>query len=516
MKKILSFVSARTTLIFTWIFAVMAPWLFYVCRLGHVYIDIVLFDGFCTTLFFLMAISAVCVTIFAFIRIRSNKYKDTNELPAWLNVCNAVFFVLTFLFTVVWIASLSVMGKESSPVAFRTMLPTLFIGFAIIVGAFFALFFPAIKPRKMRAGIAAVVIVALFFGIIGSLYPLSVYKIISHPMVIDTGKDYSVVFATNTSGTGYISYEYEGKSYLVYDETDGRKVNSRIHSVSVPYEHLDGNVYSVGSTRIIDELSYGGTNGRTVESKEYAFRSDKTTGAEKKYLCVSDWHTHNDLAKKTAFLHSGYDGIILLGDALPGLQFEEEAAEYIVSFGGELSGGTLPVYYVRGNHETRGSYATSLSERLGLDGFYYVTETDEYRFVILDSAEDKADDHPEYGGMTDYSAHRAEMVEWLEGLAPSEKPTVVFSHDPKICLEEDLQKRAFAKIESLNAVLMVSGHTHTSELRKEGELDVLIDGGHDKGKFVTTSLTFGADGIEVLSWDEEGKVTVSHTFLYAE
>ena len=110
MKKILSFVSARTTLIFTWIFAVMAPWLFYVCRLGHVYIDIVLFNGFCTTVFFIMAISAVFVSILAFIRIRSNKYKDTNELPAWLNVCNAVFFVLTFLFTVVWIASLSVMG----------------------------------------------------------------------------------------------------------------------------------------------------------------------------------------------------------------------------------------------------------------------------------------------------------------------------------------------------------------------------------------------------------------------
>lgn len=59
-------------------------------------------------------------------------------------------------------------------------------------------------------------------------------------------------------------------------------------------------------------------------------------------------------------------------------------------------------------------------------------------------------------------------------------------------------------------------NTHTSELRKEGELDVLIDGGHDKGKFVATLLTFGAEGIEVLSWDEEGNVTVSHTFLYAE
>lgn len=67
MKKILSFVSARTTLIFTWIFAVMAPWLFYVCRLGHVYIDIVLFNGFCTTVFFIMAISAVFVSILAFI-----------------------------------------------------------------------------------------------------------------------------------------------------------------------------------------------------------------------------------------------------------------------------------------------------------------------------------------------------------------------------------------------------------------------------------------------------------------
>ena len=38
--------------------AVIAPWIFYSCRTGHVFVDIVVFDGFCMTLFWLMIVNA--------------------------------------------------------------------------------------------------------------------------------------------------------------------------------------------------------------------------------------------------------------------------------------------------------------------------------------------------------------------------------------------------------------------------------------------------------------------------
>ena len=62
-----------------------------------------------------------------------------------------------------------------------------------------------------------------------------------------------------------------------------------------------------------------------------------------------------------------YDAVLMMGDAAPGLQYESEAAEYIVKFGGDISGGSIPIIYTRGNHETRGKYASELSEALKMD-----------------------------------------------------------------------------------------------------------------------------------------------------
>lgn len=513
MVALRSFFSRKSVLLTVWMFASVAPWLFYICRTGHVFIDIVLFKGFSSALFALMIASAISATVLAFLRIRSSRLKDARLLPSPFLGWSVASFVLTFVFTVVWIASLATMGKESSPVALRMLLPTLPIGAAVIAAVFFALFFPALSSPKLRTAIAVVTIAALLFGTIGTLYPLSKFRFLADPMVLDTGKGYSIVFATNTSGTGFVRYDYGGKTYTLYDTDNGRKENALIHSVFVPYEHLDGNAYTVGATRVIDELSYGGTNGKTIVSDIYRFsernRNDQTT-----YLSVSDWHTFNDLALRTASLRTEYDGILLLGDALPGLQFEEEAAEYIVKFGGDLSGGTIPVVYVRGNHETRGAYATELSGALGLEKFYYTVETDACRFVVLDSAEDKNDDHPEYGGMTDYTAHRTQMVEWLEGLTPSEKPTVILSHAPEICIENDLRARAFAAIESLNATLMVSGHYHVAEIRKENDLDILLDGGHSGKSFVASALTLTRTGIGIEAWNDKGTTVLTHTIDY--
>ena len=72
-------------------------------------------------------------------------------------------------------------------------------------------------------------------------------------MVIDNGKEYSIVFSTSDQGTAWAEYTYNGKDYKVYDHTGGRKKgDSNIHSISVPYDHLRNNSYKVGSTRVIE------------------------------------------------------------------------------------------------------------------------------------------------------------------------------------------------------------------------------------------------------------------------
>ena len=111
-----------------------------------------------------------------------------------------------------------------------------------------------------------------------------------------------------------------------------------------------------------------------------------------------------------------YDAVILMGDATPGVDYEEEVVKNIVEFAGKLSEGSMPVLYTRGNHETRGEYANKLADALGLDKFYYTADMGNYSFIVLDSGEDKDDSHAEYGGMTDYNTYRADMIEWLKGV----------------------------------------------------------------------------------------------------
>lgn len=505
MKKLIDFPANRLTMFFVWLFAVIAPWIFYCCRIGHVFIDVVLFHGFCQALLWIMMLSAVAVSILAFLRQRVAPYNDDEAMPQQFRIACFVFFVITVVFTVVWVVSLAVMGVESAPIAGKMLADTLPFGTAVIVAGGLFLFLPALKNRKVRTAVAVCVIAVGFFAVVGSLYPLRTYDFVSAPMVIDTGDGYSVVFATTDTGTGYIEYSYEGQNYKIYDTADGRKVNSRIHSFSVPYEHLNNNTYRVGATRVIDELSYGGTNGKTIVSDEYAFR--RNDGEVQKILCVSDWHTRISKAEKVISLRGGYDAVILLGDAAAGLQYEEEAADYIVRFGGEVSGGVIPVIYTRGNHETRGAYAAELSDALGLDSFYHEVVSGDYRFIILDSVEDKPDEHPEYGGMADYSTYRAGMIDWLESLSPDEtKKTIIVCHDRDVCIEEDLRERAFAAFEELDATVMLSGHSHDCELILTESLPIYTDGGFKNGKYVASEITLSPTGMSIYGWSADGEV----------
>ena len=68
MKKLIDFPANRLTMFFVWLFAVIAPWIFYCCRIGHVFIDVVLFHGFCQALLWIMMLSAVALMLLAFFR----------------------------------------------------------------------------------------------------------------------------------------------------------------------------------------------------------------------------------------------------------------------------------------------------------------------------------------------------------------------------------------------------------------------------------------------------------------
>lgn len=504
------------------IMSVIAAILFRACRSNWVFIGTTV--GFNPLPLVLIALMAVCAGVLGILltfRLYGNGFCNKKAYKAVLIIAA---LISSFLFLFALIYSIGLATSESKAAFLLHLKAALNEGSLLLVVPFFALFYPKLSDKAKKAIAHISIVVVLILGL-NTFYPLSPYEITSTPMVIDNGKEYSIVFSTNDNGTAWAEYTYNGEAYKVYDNIGGRKIgDSKIHSISVPYEHLRNNSYKVASARVIEEFSYGSRTGKTVSSDEFRFTyndSDNQT-----WLVISDWHTFLDKAYKAIEnLNSSYDAVILLGDATPGVDFEEQVVTNIIEFGGRVSGGMKPVLYARGNHETRGPYADDLPASLGLEQLYYTADIGPYSFVVLDSGEDKDDSHIEYGGMTDYNTYRADMIEWLKGVEVKNDKVIALSHCWEISsVEQELSYAGWAELERLGTRLLLSGHEHKCRFLgekegKEKELkekypDIIgyIDGGKIDDGYVASLLTLNEKGFEIKAVNNSGEQVADEKF----
>lgn len=503
------------------IFTVTGAILFRASRSNWVFIGTTV--GFNALPVILLCLMAVCAALLGVnLRLKLDN-KSICRKRSYKTVSAIVYAIscILIVFSVIYGIGLAV--SESGEVFFLHLKQTLAEGALLITVPFFALFYPLFSDKAKKAIAAISVAAVLLFGI-NEFYPLSSYKITSMPMVIDNGKEYSIVFSTNDNGTGYAEYTYEGKEYKVFDNTGGRLNEGKIHSITVPYEHLRNNSYAIGSTRVIEAFSYGSRTGATVTFGEYDFKYNDSENQT--WLVVSDWHTQVEKAKESVNnLASDYDGVILLGDASPGVDFEEQVITNTVQFGGSISRGMKPIIYVRGNHETRGSYAKDLPVVLGLEQLYYTADIGPYSFVVLDSGEDKDDSHIEYGGMTDYNTYRADMIEWLKGVDAKNERVIALSHSWRLSdVEPELSQAGWAELDRLGTRLLLSGHEHQCRFLGENEgteaeykllyPDIIgyIDGGKVGESYVASLLTLSEGGFEIYAIDNNGEVFADEKF----
>ena len=420
---------------------------------------------------FCVFIAAAAVLLVLFI-LRLYGAKRESEAPVYqkrrfgvLAIISTVFAALSVLAAAGFIAVNDWQTNRVMLMYLKRMAPWM----VLVLGAVLALFVLPVLKGKKKAVLAAVLAACVLFAAFVQVFPVPFYRIVSDPLVLDTGADYSVVFATSAKGTGFVEYEYQGESRTVYAQNDGRIVGDRlIHSVHVPYEHLRDNDYTVCSTRVTEQYSYGSRMGKTVKSGAYHFTVP--TGSETSYLVVSDWHSYNERAWEASAYLGDYDAVLLMGDAAAGMDFEEEAVEFIVKFGGRLTGGTKPAVFVRGNHDTRGAFAADLPDYLGLTSLYYTVSVNGVSFIVLDSGEDKEDGHVEYGGMNDYARQRKAELEWLQNLEVENDRVIVLTHAWQVSEpESEVSAAAWNEFDRLGVRFLLCGHQHECRLLGETE-----------------------------------------------
>jgi 3',5'-cyclic AMP phosphodiesterase CpdA len=175
---------------------------------------------------------------------------------------------------------------------------------------------------------------------------------------------------------------------------------------------------------------------------------------------------------------------------------------------------------VRGNHETRGSFARQLAD-------YFPTTTGKYyfsfdhgpvHFVVLDSGEDKADSAPVYAGLVDFDAFRREQAEWLAKEMQTEQFRraafrVAISHIPPYGSGDGhgtlhVREMWNALLNEAGVDLVLSGHEHRfarlDPTAGEHEYPILI-----AGREHTTRVDVSGEELHVTVTDEDGQVVDS-------
>ena len=242
-------------------------------------------------------------------------------------------------------------------------------------------------------------------------------------------------------GTNY--YAVERPKF--FDTTNGVKNTSTLHSVKVKGLKPGTNYrYRVYVTEVLSHKSWIVNYGRTDAIDVFygqppMFRTNDTKKAETSFAVVNDIHARaGDITKlMNVANYKQKDMVIFNGDMLSNLTSEEQIFTGFMDESIKLFAKEKPLYYVRGNHETRGEYATMCQKYFSPKEphLYYMFSQGPVCFIMLDTGEDKPDTDLEYSGITDYDNYRNEQAEWLAQVVKSEeyrraKWHVVVGHIP--------------------------------------------------------------------------------------
>jgi acid phosphatase type 7 len=254
--------------------------------------------------------------------------------------------------------------------------------------------------------------------------------------------------------------------------------------------------YRAASREIAEFRSYKVTYGATVASPEYGFTTLDTRKPATAFVVVNDRHENVvPLAASLASVAwSNVDLAFLNGDMLDSVKDEPRLYRGVVDPCVQSFATRIPLVYVRGNHDTRGSFARHLLDYFPTDSgrYYYTLRQGPVMFLVLDGGEDKGDDNIEYSGLVDFESYLRQEVEWLarqiEEPAFREAPfRVCIMHippgrtpDSKFIRPKWLYDNVVPLLNRGKVDLLICGHTHRYALqpaRHDGLNFPMITGG---------------------------------------
>ena len=264
-------------------------------------------------------------------------------------------------------------------------------------------------------------------------------RLVHGPYLQNLGPDeVTIVWLSDKPSVGWVElapdddtnfYATERPKY--YDARNGVKNTSTIHTVKIKGLKPGTNYrYRVFVQEVLSHVGhkiiYGNYASTDVYSKKpLVFKTSDPADNSVSFAMVNDIHGKNDLLtnlvskcdlKKTDFF-------LFNGDMVSVFNEENHIFDGFMDTATKLFASEIPMYYTRGNHETRGAFATEFQRYFSPkeENIYYTFRQGPICFVVLDTGEDKPDSDIEYAGITVYDEYRTEQAEWLRRVLDSKE-----------------------------------------------------------------------------------------------
>jgi UDP-2,3-diacylglucosamine pyrophosphatase LpxH len=164
------------------------------------------------------------------------------------------------------------------------------------------------------------------------------------------------------------------------------------------------------------------------------------------------------------------DFIIFNGDMVNDLRDEDQLFNDFMDTAVRLFAKEKPVYYARGNHETRGNFANAFPRyfKSPTGKLYYLLRYGPVCFIVLDCGEDKPDSDIEYSDIVAFNQYRETEKKWIEEAVKSKdfvdaEYKVAILHMPPFggwYGEEDIAQKFIPVLNSAKIDVMFCGHLH--------------------------------------------------------
>jgi predicted MPP superfamily phosphohydrolase len=318
-----------------------------------------------------------------------------------------------------------------------------------------------------------------------SCYAIAQDVAITHgPYLQKVGEhEVTIVWTTNNYAVSWVELAPAGNESFYaterpryYQTQDGNRVVSKLHKVAISgLERGTEYRYRIFSQAVMPEqLMYGRIASSNVYGrKPLRFTTLDTHKSEVSFVTLND--IHGRIADLKALCrnvkHGTTDLVFFNGDMVDNIPDEQRFFANFMDESVKLFAAEVPVFYARGNHETRGLFSRYFSDYFPTNSgkLYYTFRQGPVHFIVLDSGEDKPDSDIEYYGLAQFDAYRTEQQEWLKKELQSESfrtapYKVVIMHIPPINSDWhgtlDVQRKFLPLLNNSGITVMFCGHMH--------------------------------------------------------